>query len=157
MNFDEIAYVTADGLKKMQDELAYLMNERSAEISQKLETAVAEGELNANTRYLDAKKEQAIVTARITQLTEMLRYAVVVEEAGPKDAVRVGSKVQVAEEGWDEVEEYRIVSALEAEPSAGLISNKSPLGSALLGARIGDIVAALTPGGEAHFRVLAIA
>ncbi|HFC11991.1 MAG TPA: GreA/GreB family elongation factor, partial [Anaerolineae bacterium] len=55
-----------------------------------------------------------------------------------------------------EVEEYRIVGAVEAEPSAGFISNKSPIGRALLGAKIGDIVAALTPAGETHFRVLAI-
>lgn len=157
MNYDEITYVTASGLDKMKHELIQLVEVRSAEITSKLDAAIAEGELDENPQYIDAKKQQAIIADRIMQLEEAIKYAVVVENDGPIDAVRVGSTVQIAEEGWDEVEEFRIVGALEAEPAAGRISNKSPIGSALLGAKIGDIVAAFTPGGEAHFRILAIA
>ncbi len=157
MNSNEIAYVTVDDLKKMEDELAHLHEVRSAEIAAKLDAAIADGELDDNPQYLDAKKEQAIVQQRIIKLEDAIKHAVLVENDGPADAVRVGSTVRIAEEGWDEVEEFRIVGALAAEPAAGKISNRSPIGSALLGAKIGDIVAALTPGGETRFRILAIA
>lgn len=157
MNNNEITYVTMDGLQKIEDELAYLRDVRSAEIAEQLAVAIADGELDQNPQYEDAKKAQAIVSQRIRQLNEAVKYAVIVADNPPSDAVCIGSKVQISEEGWDEIEEYRIVGVVEAEPAAGLISNKSPIGRALLGAKIGDIVAALTPAGETHFRVLAIA
>jgi transcription elongation factor GreA len=150
-------YVTSAGLQKIKAELAELKTERMGEVAEKLQIALAYGEVDNNPDYDSALQEQAIVEERIQMLEDAVRFAIVIEEGVSADSVRVGSTVKISEEGWDEVEEYRIVSVHEAAPSKGLISSKSPLGSALLGAKVGDLVVALTPGGEARMHVLNIA
>ncbi len=150
-------YVTAAGLEKIKVELTDLRTQRTAEIAEKLQLALAHGELDNNPDYDTALQEQAIVEERIQMLEDAVRFAIVIEEEATCDSVRVGSTVKISEEGWDEVEEYRIVGIHESAPNQGLISSKSPLGNALLGARVGDLVVALTPGGEARMHVLNIA
>lgn len=157
MNTNDIIYMTEDGIQKLEAELLELRTSRLNDIEEKLATAISEGELSENPAYESALKEQAIAEGRISAIEDALRTAVVVEDDGDKSGVRVGSTVQISEEGWDdEVEEYRIVGALMAAPSSGLISNESPIGSALLGARVGDTVAAETPGGELRYRIISI-
>ena len=157
MNTNDIIYMTEDGIQKLEAELHELRTIRLNDIEEKLTTAISEGDLSENPSYETALKEQAITEGRISAIEDALRSAVVIEDDGGKSGVRVGSTVQIAEEGWEnEIEEYRIVGALMAAPASGLISNESPIGSALLGARVGDTVAAQTPGGELRYRVISI-
>lgn len=151
-----VVYLTEDGLQKIKDELEYLKTDRREEISVKLQVAISQGDLKENADYHDAKEEQGFIEGRIRDLEDSLRRAQIIEDDGPSDVVRVGSKVTVSEEGFDGEEIYSIVGAHEADPGNGLISNESPIGSALLGARPGDIVSAETPGGEIRFQVQAI-
>lgn len=149
-----VIYVTEEGLEKIKAELAYLKGERRAEISQRLEIAISHGDLSENADYDDAKREQAFVEGRIKDLEDSLRRAELIENNGRVDKVRVGSHVTVVEEGFeDEPETYYIVGVHEADPGNGRISNESPIGRALLGARPGQKVVAEVPAGEIYLVV----
>ncbi len=152
-----VVYLTEDGLQKIKDELDYLKTVRREEISLKLQAAISQGDLKENADYHDAKDEQGFIEGRIRDLEDSLRRAQIIEDEGPSDVVRVGSKVTVSEEGFDDEEVYSIVGAHEADPGNGRISNASPIGRALLGSRPGDVVAVETPGGEIRFEVQSIA
>ena len=151
-----IVYLTEEGLHKINDELHYLKTVRREEMAIKLEAAIRQGDLKENADYHDAKNEQGFIEGRILDLEDSLRRAQLIEDAGPSDIVRVGSTVTVSEEGFDEEETYYIVGAHEADPGNGRISNESPIGRALLGARVGNIVSAETPAGELRFAVQSI-
>jgi transcription elongation factor GreA len=151
-----VVYLTEDGLQKIKDELEYLKTARREEIALKLQVAISQGDLKENADYHDAKNEQGFVEGRIRDLEDSLRRAQIIKENGPSDVVRVGSMVTVNEEGFDEEEVYSIVGAHEADPGNGLISNESPIGRALLGARSGDVVAVETPSGEIRFEIQSI-
>jgi len=153
---DDSVYLTPEGLKQIEDELEHLKTVRRQEIAIKLETAIKQGDLKENADYHDAKEEQGFIEGRIRQLEDSLRRAKVIENRGPSNVVRVGSRVTVAEVGFDEEETYVIVGAHEADPANGRISNISPIGSALLGAKVGQTVAADTPAGIIEFRVVRI-
>ncbi len=153
---NDIVYLTEEGLQKIKEELAYLKEEKRPEISQKLEAAIAQGDLSENADYAYAKQEQAFMEGRILDLEDMLRRAKLIEDNGPADAVRVGSTVTVQEDGYDEPETYRIVGGHEADPANGFISNESPFGRALLGKRINQTVNVETPSGQLQLRIKAI-
>ncbi|MEJ2752793.1 MAG: transcription elongation factor GreA [Candidatus Promineifilaceae bacterium] len=153
---NDVVYVTADGLQNLKDELTYLTTTKREELSVKLETAIAQGDLKENADYHDAKEEQGFVEARVRDIEDILRRAQIIDDNGPSDIVRVGSTVTVSEEGYDEEETYSIVGAAEANPAEGRISNESPIGQALLGARKGQVVRANTPGGNIEFTILSI-
>lgn len=157
MDFNEAIYVTEKGLQKIKDDLNYLITVKRVEVAERLEIAISHGDLSENADYDYAKQEQALVEGRIQDLQDALRRAEVIEtEDIAGDCVGVGATVTIVEEG-DEPETYRIVGVHEANPSQGMISNKSPLGSALLGARVGDVVIAQTPGGNMSVQIQAIA
>jgi transcription elongation factor GreA len=156
MTEDDTVYLTAEGLKQIEDELTYLKTTRREEIAIKLETAIKQGDLKENADYHDAKEEQGFIEGRIRQLEDSLRRAKVIDNRGPANVVRIGSKVTVTEVGLDEEETYVIVGAHEADPTRGRISNISPIGSALLGAKKGQTVRAETPAGLVEFQVLRI-
>ena len=146
MNDESVIYITEEGLQKIKDELAHLQNERREEISERLELAISHGDLSENADYDYAKQEQAFVEGRIKDLEESLRRAQIIEKDGRNDLVRVGSTVTVVEEGFEEdPETYDIVGKHEADPTNGRISNESPIGRALLGAKVGQTVSALVP------------
>lgn len=152
-----IVYLTAEGLKKIEEELDHLINVRRPEIADRLQKAIAEGDLKENADYHDTKEQQSLLEGRIRDLEDSLRRSQVIKETGPSNTVRVGSTVTIAEVGFeDEEEEYRIVGIHEADPGKGLISNESPIGSALLGAKKGQKVRAETPRGPLEFKVLKI-
>lgn len=151
-----VVYLTEEGLQKINDELHYLKTVRREEIALKLEVAIRQGDLKENADYHDAKDEQGFVAGRIMDLEDSLRRAQIIEDAGPSDIVRVGSTVTLSEEEYDEEETYYIVGVHEADPANGRISNESPIGRALLGARAGDIVSAETPAGEIRFVIHSI-
>ena len=154
---DDVMYLTADGYRQLEDELQTLKTVRREEISLKLETAIKQGDLKENADYHDAKEEQGLLEARIRQIEDTLRRAKLIEGVGPSHIVRVGSKVTVSEEGVEEMEVYTIVGAHEADPLKGRISNESPIGRALLGAKRGQTVSAMTPAGTINFVIHDIA
>ena len=155
---DDVLYVTSEGLQQMKDELHNLKTARREEVALKLEIAIKQGDLKENADYHDAKEEQGFIEARIRQLEIMLFQAKVIENKGPAGIVRVGSTVTVSEDGYDdEMETYTIVGAAEADPAKGRISNESPIGSALLGAKKGQIISAQTPAGQINFKIHDIA
>jgi len=149
-------FLTREGYKKLQEELEYLRTQRRQEIAQRLHEAMEGGELIENAEYEAAKNEQAFVEGRIKELEILLATARVVDEIPSTDTVQVGSRVVIQEEGSDTPEEYVIVGAAEADPSAGRISNESPLGKALLNKKAGDLVQVDAPAGSFKFRILKV-
>jgi transcription elongation factor GreA len=153
---EQVLYITEQGLREIKEELEYLTTARRDEISAKLAAAIAQGDLKENADYHAAKEEQAFVELRVRELHDSLRRAEVIKNTGPSDTVRVGSVVTVVEEGYEDEEIYHIVGAHEADPGSGRISNHSPIGQALLGARKGQVVGADTPAGPIRLQVRAI-
>jgi transcription elongation factor GreA len=146
-------YLTADGAEELRQELERLVNVRRPELAQKLKEAVAQGDLKENADYHDTKEQQAFVEGRIQYLENVLRSAVIINNNGTSDMVRIGAEVTIREEGTDEDETYMIVGAAEANPREGKISHESPIGAALMGRRKGAIIQVETPGGVTKFRI----
>ena len=149
-------YLTAEGKQKLEEELDYLVNVRRREVAEFIRLAKEEGDLSENSAYDEAKLNQGFVEGRIQTIQAQLRNAVIIEKNGNSDEVHLGSQVTVEEEGVGK-ETYFIVGSAEADPLNGKISNESPIGRALLGAKVGDTVRAETPGGEVAFKVVKIA
>ncbi len=149
-------FLTAEGIENLRQELDYLVNVRRPELARILRKAIQQGDLSENADYIAAKEEQAFLEGRIRQIETMLRYAVVIESDGPEGVVRLGSRVTVMEEGRDEPEVFQIVGPAEADPLNGKVSDESPLGRALLGCRVGDVVTVDAPAGRITFQVLDI-
>ncbi len=152
---DRVHYLTREGLEKVQQELEYLCAVKRAEISERLGFAIQQGDITENADYEVAKQEQAYNEGRIKDLEEILRHAKIIEGKIPTDYVDVGNQVTVIEAGFPP-ETYTIVGPAEASPADGRISHESPVGSALLGKRVGDIVRVTTPSGELELTIAAI-
>jgi transcription elongation factor GreA len=154
---DEVHYLTLEGLKEYEERLNYLRNVRRQEVAERLRLSLEEGgELVENAEYEDAKNEQAFVEGEILRLELILSNAQIIEQDGPKDTVGLGDKVTVQEVGTKITEVYHLVGAAEANPRAGKISHKSPLGRALMDHHIGDRVVVEAPDGEITFEIKAI-
>ncbi|MEO8396702.1 MAG: transcription elongation factor GreA [Chloroflexota bacterium] len=152
-------YLTLEGLKKLEDRLKFLQDVRRPEVAERLRQALEEGgDLSENAEYEDAKNEQAFVEGELLRLEGILSSAQVIEETkGKKDTVVLGSRVTVVEEGESAKEIYHLVGSAEANPAEGKISSESPLGKALLGAKVGAKVKVNAPAGEITFVIKAIA
>ncbi|KEI00745.1 transcription elongation factor GreA [Clostridium botulinum] len=149
--------MTAEGVKKLEDELEYLKTTKRREITEKIKVALSYGDLSENSEYDEAKNEQAFVEGRIVQIENMLRNANVVDENEiPKDVVSVGAIVKVKDYDFDEEIDFHIVGSAEADPMENKISNESPVGSALIGKKVGDIVNVPVPDGISKFEILEI-
>lgn len=147
-------YLTPEGAADLRRELDELLNEKRPELARKLKEAVAEGDLKENANYHDAKEQQAFLEGRIQYLENILRSAkIIINDSTVSDVVRIGSEVTIREEGGDEDETYMIVGAAEANPRDGKISQKSPIGSALLGKKKGEKVWVDTPNGKLAFKI----
>lgn len=150
-------YLTADGLKKIQDEYEFLTGTRRKEVAQMIAEAKAEGDISENAGYDEAKTAQGFLEGRIRELENLLKNAQLIEEREqPKGEVSLGRTVIVREEGTDFEETYTIVGSVEADPTQGRISNSSPIGKALIGKRVGHKATVQSPGGEIIFEVLKI-
>jgi len=147
-------YLTAEGEKKLRAELAELTGPRREELSQRLRSAIQMGDLSENADYHKAKEDQAFLEGRIQEIEAVLRTAVIIEKPST-DVVTVGNKVTVQEEDFDP-EVFHLVGAREADPRSGKISNESPIGSALMDHKVGDVVEAETPGGKIRIKILKI-
>ena len=149
--------MTYEGIKKLEEELEYLKTVRRKEITEKIKVDLGYGDLSENSEYDEAKNDQAFNEGRIIQLENMLKNAVVVDESEiPTDKVSVGSIVKVMDYEFDEEVEYAIVGSAEADPMNFKISNESPVGSALLGKKVGDVVEVTVPSGVSKFEILEI-
>ncbi len=151
---DKPVYLTQEGKKKLEEEFEYLTTVRRREVAEAIKSAKEEGDLSENSAYDEAKLAQGFLEGRVQTIEVQLRNAVIIEN-GRSGKVDIGSTVTVAEDGFDE-ETYQIVGSAEADPLDGRISNESPIGRALLGAKKGDTVKAEAPGGEIVFKVLKI-
>lgn len=146
---------TQEGLKELTDELSYLKNTKRPENLEAIAVARSFGDLSENAEYDAARNEQAQIEARIKELEHLIANAVVVDESTiDADIVSVGSlvKTKVKETGTEK--EYSIVAPNQVAPMQGLISDQSPVGKALIGAKKGDVVSFETPKGVMHIEVL---
>ena len=149
--------LTAEGLRKYEEELNYLKGEKRKEIAQAIKEARAQGDLSENAEYQAAKDEQRLVEGRIEELEAMLTNVEVVDESDTNtDVIRIGSKVRIKDIEYNEELVYKIVGSNEANTDAGQISNESPLGHALLGAVVGEKVSVVAPVGAIEYEVLEI-
>ncbi|MGL4731981.1 MAG: transcription elongation factor GreA [Clostridium sp.] len=149
--------MTYEGVKKLEEELEYLKTVKRKEITEKIKVALGYGDLSENSEYDEAKNEQAFVEGRIIQLENMLRNASVVDESElDTDVVSVGSVVKVKDYDFDEIVEFTIVGSAEADPMENKISNEAPVGSALIGKRVGEVAEAIIPDGTSKYEVLEI-
>jgi len=151
----EVHFLTPEGFQKLRDELDHLRSVRRPEVAEHIRLAREDGDLSENAGYEAAKEEQAHVEGRILTIEGILRNASIIQDNGRSSIVRVGSKVTVREDGY-EPEVFHIVGPAEVNPGEGRISNKSPLGRALLGSRVDDSVTVNTPAGLSTFTVLEI-
>ncbi len=146
--------LTPDGKRKLDEELNELKTVKRVEIAKEIEVARSFGDLSENAEYDEAKNEQARIEGRIRDLEEMLRNAEVVDQAGqPAGIVGVGSAVRVYDLEYEEEDTYTLVGATEADPAKLKVSTESPIGKALIGARVGEVVEAQTPGGVIKLRI----
>ena len=147
-------YLTAEGEAKLQAELADLTGPKREELAQRLRSAIQMGDLSENADYHKAKEDQAFLEGRIQEIESVLRNAVIIEKKS-SNIVEVGTTVTI-QEGSFEPETFYVVGAKEADPRNGRISNESPIGSALMGHKVGETVEANTPGGKMKFKILKI-
>ena len=148
--------LTAEGLKKLENELEYLNTEGRKDIAEKLKVASGYGDISENSEYDEAKNDQAKLEARIIELEAMLKNVEIINDSESSDSVMMGSRVKVLDVEFDEECEYKIVGSPEADVRKGLISDESPVGRALLGHKVGDEVVAETPSGSIVFKIIEI-
>jgi transcription elongation factor GreA len=140
--------ITIEGLEELKGELEELKLVKRKEISEKIKAALAFGDISENAEYDEAKNEQAIVEARIAKLEIMIKNAKVIKTTKKNGVINIGSKVKIKDLEFDEEMEYTIVGSAEADPFKGRISNVSPLGEALIGKKIGQIIEVDSPAGD---------
>ena len=148
-------YLTAEGKASLEAELDDLLNVQRPAIAAAILSAREDGDLKENGAYHDAKDRQGLMEGRIRELKVKLERAQVIEQAAAGDAVALGCTVTVAAPDGAE-ERYTIVGSMEANVAAGRISNESPLGRALLGAKAGQQATVSTPRGETVYRLVSI-
>ena len=149
--------LTYAGLKQYEDELQNLKVFKRKEVAQKIKEAREQGDLSEKAEYDGAKDEQRDIEARIEELEKLLKNAeVVVEDEIDLDKINVGCKVKVRDLEFDEDMEFSIVGSTEANSLQNKISNESPVGQALIGKKVGDIVDVETQMGTIQYQVLEI-
>ena len=149
--------MTEEGLRKLQEQYVYMINVKRKEIINAIEVARGFGDLSENAEYTEARNDQAKIEAEITRLKALIDNAVVVSESEINtDSVSVGTTVKYLNVSTGKEAEYGIVGADEADPLKGLISNESPIGMALLGHKVGDVVEVEIPRGFLKLQILDI-
>lgn len=152
----EPTYLTRKGLEELQAELNDFVENRRVEIAKRLRFAIDQGDISENADYTAAKEEQSFIEGRILELQALLANVVLIDEMkGAKGTVNIGSTVLIAEAG-EEPEKYRIVGSQESDPANGKISFRSPIGAALYGKKVGDVVSVETPNGEIQFSIIEV-
>src|SRR3954465_11020608 len=149
--------LTAEGYKKLQQEIELLSNDKRREVAERIRIAREFGDIAENAEYDDAKNEQAHLEARIALLEERLRAARVVTKKEIKSGeVSIGTKVRLKDMDANQTVEYHIVGSAEANPAEHKLSNESPAGKAIIGRQKGDGVEVSAPRGSLKFKILDI-
>ena len=149
--------MTFAGLKALEDELFDLKVNKRKEVAQKIKEAREQGDLSENAEYDAAKDEQRDIEARIEELEKILKNAeVVVEDEVDLDKISIGCTVTVYDNEFEEEMEFKIVGSTEANSLEGKISNESPVGRALIGRKVDDVVEVETQAGVMEYKVLKI-
>jgi len=149
-------YLTKEKLERIKTELDELRKVKRPDIIQKIKEARALGDLSENAEYHSAREEQGFIEGKIEELEYMVRNAKMVEESGKvKAKVDIGCKVTCSIEGDGKIE-FMIVGSAESDPLNGKISNESPIGQALMGKKVGDVVEVAIPAGKAKYKILSI-
>ena len=150
--------VTESSFLKLKAELEYLKNVKRKEAAENVGIARSFGDLSENSEYDEAKNEQAKIEVQISELEETIAHAKVISDHEIQtDIVNVGVTVTIYDMDYDEETAYTLVSSREVDPLSNLISDQSPIGRALIGTKVGDIVTVEIPDGVAKFRVVNIA
>lgn len=149
-------YLTAEGLKKLQDELEYYKVTRRKEVAEALKVAKAFGDLSENSEYTEAKNEQAEVESHIAELEAALANVELIDGKTSKSRVTIGSTVVISGIAGKDSVEYTIVGSQESDPFKNKISDESPVGRALLGKKAGETVSVDTPAGQIKVTLIAI-
>ena len=150
--------ITAEGLKKLEEELAQRKGPIREEIVERLKEARAQGDLSENSEYDQAKEDQGKNESRIVELELMIKTAVIIDtsSSGKEGIVSLGCTVILKDVETGEEETYTVVGTPEADPFNNKISNESPVGTAILGKKIHDVVVANTPAGELSYEILEV-
>jgi transcription elongation factor GreA len=149
--------LTAEGHKKLQQEIDYLSNEKRREVAERIRVAREFGDIAENAEYDDAKNEQAHLEARIAMLEERLLSARVVTKKEIKSGeVSIGTKVRLRDMDAKQTVEYHIVGSAEADPAENKLSNESPVGKAIMGHKKGEVVEVSAPRGSLKYKILEI-
>lgn len=157
--------LTAEGLRKLEDELENLRSVKRQEVAERIKVAISYGDISENSEYDDAKNEQAFIEGELQSLEKMLRSAKLIETCDANsETVGLGctvtlkevkeGKTRAANNGREMI--YTIVGSAEADPGEARISNESPVGSAVLGQKVGQIVEVVAPAGRMKFKVVNI-
>lgn len=148
--------LTAEGLEKLNEELRILINEKRKEVIERIQEAVAHGDLSENADYAQAKEEQSFIEGRIQELEEMIKNAEIIDTKTKHSTATIGSTITVAvtdSKGDTTERTYTIVGSNEANPAEGKISNESLVGKALLGRKMGEELNVPTPAGEMKYSI----
>jgi transcription elongation factor GreA len=149
--------LTADGYKKLQQEIDVLRNDKRREVAERIRVAREFGDIAENAEYDDAKNEQAMLEHKIAQLEERILSArVITKKEISKDSVSVGAHVRLRDMQANKTFEYHIVGSAEANPAENKLSNESPVGKAIIGHKKGDVVEVTAPRGSLKFKILEI-
>lgn len=149
--------MTYEGVKKTEEELNYLKTIKRREITNKIKSALQYGDLSENSEYEEAKNEQAFLEGKISQLENILKNVIIIDENEIDDkTVNVGSIVKVKDEESNEIQELTIVGSTEADPANYKISNEAPIGKGLIGKKVGDVVEIPVPDGIIKYKILEI-
>lgn len=150
--------ITEEGLQKLNEELKVLVNEKRKEVIERIQEAVAHGDLSENADYAQAKEEQSFIEGRIQEIEEIVKNAEIIDTHKKHTTVTVGSTIVVSVKDKDSSQErkYTIVGSNEANPSEGKISNESLVGKHLLGRKVGEAVKVQTAVGEMEYDIKSI-
>lgn len=154
---DKKVVLTYHGLQELEEELENLKVVRRKEVAEKIKEAREQGDLSENAEYDAAKDEQGEIESRIVEIEKLLKKVEVIDEDEVDiTTINVGGHVRLFDYDFDEENDYAIVGSTEADPLNFKLSNESPVGSALIGKKVGDIVEVETPAGMMKFKVLEI-
>ena len=152
----KVHYLTPEGEKRLREELEQLKGPERDKLAQRLRSAIQMGDLSENADYIKAKEDQGFLEGKIQELEYILsRVKIIESNSDGFDVVEVGATVSVQEEGFPP-EDYFIVGSKEADPANGRISHESPIGKALMGKKVGDVVTVETPGGSIQLKILSV-
>lgn len=151
---EEISYLTAEGAERLRQELEYLKGPGRTDLAKRLRFAIQQGDLSENADYIATKEEQAFMEGRVLELEKILRNAAIIDDIKQETGIiNVGARVTIQEDDFDP-ETYFLVGPKEADPVKGRISHESPIGQALIGHKVGDVVNAQTPTGVIKLKII---